>query len=65
MIKQIILALIAAMVPLLYSLLIAKFPEFPLTADQLLAVAVWIVGLIFAGTRLQRIAYIYKNARRH
>ena len=64
MFKQIVLALVAALVPLLYSLLIAKFPDFPLSADQLLAFAVWIVGLLFAGAKLHHAFVIFKVKRR-
>ena len=60
--KRLLKALIAALVPVLYSLLKAHYPDFPLESDQVLALILWIVGLLIGGWQL---AKFHEEIRRY
>lgn len=49
MLWDIIKALVAALVPILYAIIIAKYPNFPLSLEQTIALILWVLGLFFAG----------------
>jgi len=64
MLFEIIKAFIAVLIPLLFTALIAKYPDFPLTAQQLVALALWLVGLLFAGAKIAKVREIYRSRYR-
>jgi len=49
MVKKLIAAACAALFPALYSLIISKWPDFPLSSNDLIEALVWAVGLFFSG----------------
>lgn len=55
MLKPILKAMISALIPILYSLLVAKYPNFPLSSEQLLALILWILGIGVGGWQLNNL----------
>ena len=53
MLKDLIKALLVPAVAFLFSLFIARFPDFPLDSKQVLAVILWVVGLLYSGAKLK------------
>lgn len=51
MTQKLIAAIIAIALPILFSLLVAKYPNFPLTLESVTALVLWIVGLFVAGAK--------------
>ena len=49
MVKKLIASAISALIPALYSLIISKWPEFPLSSNDIIEALVWAVGLFFSG----------------
>lgn len=74
-IKQIILAIILALAPILFSFITKEFPDFPLDQGAFVALIVWVVGLLVGGwnlkaavhkwTTIDRIDKHYHRDRRH
>lgn len=60
---NIIIALISAMVPFLYALIISKFPSFPIPENMLLEILVWVVMEIFAGYHVA--CFYHKSFSKH
>jgi xanthosine utilization system XapX-like protein len=56
--KEILKALIAALVPILYALLKNVLPEFPLTASQLLELILFLVGFAIGGWQVSKSFYL-------
>ncbi len=52
LLKNIVYAIIGIVIPVLYSYISNKFPTFPLSQDQLIALAVWAVGFFFSGANV-------------
>jgi len=60
MATQIIAAIIAIAVPILFSLLVAKYPNFPLNLESVTSLVVWFAGLFIAGAKLRDAQMLYK-----
>jgi len=60
MATQIISAIIAIAVPILFSLLVAKYPNFPLNLESVTSLIVWVAGLFIAGAKLRDAQMFYK-----
>jgi len=58
--KSMLKAVIAVLVPFFFTMLIAKYPDFPLTADQLVSLVLWLVGLVIGGWQA---AKVYHRAK--
>jgi len=50
--KQILKGIIGVIVPVIYSLIVASFPDFPLADEQFLELILWAVGLLIGGWQL-------------
>jgi len=49
MVAKIIKAAVAALIPLLYSIIIKAFPDFPISQNELIEALLWLIGMFFAG----------------
>lgn len=49
MVRELIFALLGVLIPLLYGWLTGEYPDFPITAENFKALALWIVGLLVGG----------------
>lgn len=58
--SKIIAAIIAIAVPILFSMLIAKYPSFPMNLESVTSLVVWIAGLFFAGAKLRDAQMLYQ-----
>jgi len=58
--KSMLKAIIAVIIPFLYSALIGKVPDFPLTGDVFLQLVLWIVGLAVGGWQANKVLSGYK-----
>jgi len=47
--KDMLKVFLGALLPTLYSMLIAKHPDFPIFLDEFVSVILWIVGLLVGG----------------
>lgn len=47
--KNLLLTMLGILVPLLYSLIVSKFPDIPITQDNFMALIVYFVGLLIGG----------------
>lgn len=59
LLKNIVFAIIGIIVPVLYSYITSKFPNFPLTQDQILALLIWAAGFFFSGAN---VAYFHAKS---
>lgn len=64
MVKKIIKAAIAALVPILYSIIITKFPEFPISQNEIVEALLWVIGIFFAGGYANSAKTEFKNNKR-
>lgn len=62
--KNILAAVIAALVPILYSYFIIKFPDFPIPEGFTLAFLLWLVGMLVGGWNLKCISIKIRYHRR-
>jgi uncharacterized membrane protein YagU involved in acid resistance len=62
MLFDLIKALLGVLVPVLYAVIANKWPDFPLTSDNLFALAIWLAGLLFSGANLNN-AYLRARGR--
>ena len=49
MLNKLIKAAVAALIPLIYSVIITKFPDFPISQNELVETVIWLIGIFFAG----------------
>ncbi len=47
--KNLLKIFLGALLPMLYTMLIAKHPDFPIFLDEFVGVGLWIVGLVVGG----------------
>lgn len=60
-IKHLVYALLAALIPLAFSLITGALPSFPLDEKSFGALILWLVGLIFGGWQWSKTAYLAKG----
>ena len=60
MLRQIIEAVIAVIVPILFSLFKNSFPDFPLLESDIVELLLWAVGLIFSAVKGNNAYKIHK-----
>ena len=56
--KAILKAMIALLVPFLFQLIIVKWPDFPLTAENVTALILWLVGFAIGGWQVSKSFYV-------
>jgi len=56
--KGMVRAVVSAAVPFVYSLLMAKFPDFPLAEAGFLELILWVVGMMVGGWQVSKSVYI-------
>lgn len=61
MFKNIFLAVVASVAPLLYTAITGDSPDFPLTSDNFIALLVWLAALPFGGSRILKAYAIYQQ----
>lgn len=59
LLKKLLTAAISVIIPVLYTWFVNLYPDFPLSLEQVLAVALWIVSLLFAGWKLATIHHAF------
>jgi len=68
--KSFLKVFLGALLPMLYTVLIAKHPDFPIFLDEFVSVGLWIVGLIVGGwglaemrmkSKLKKAGYDYEK----
>ena len=52
MLLDLLKAVLAPVIALLYSILIAHWPDFPLKSADLLALVLWLLSLIYSGHKV-------------
>jgi len=57
--KPIIKALITVLIPVFWGWLKDAYQDFPLTSEQLLAIVLWIIGLVIGGWQLGKAYYVH------
>lgn len=60
MLPKIVTAIIAIALPILFSLLVAKYPNFPLTLESVTSLVLWLAGLFVAGAKARDIQMYYR-----
>lgn len=51
--KNLLYSMLAVLLPLLYSLLLGKYPDFPLNQGETVALLLWLIGLLVGGWNLK------------
>jgi len=59
--KPILKAILAVLIPALYTALISKYPNLPLTEAQFVALVLWFIGLFVGGWQASKIHTIWKQ----
>ena len=61
--KSIIYAALAAILPIVYSLIVGELPSFPLESADFVGLILWVIGLLVGGWNLKagRIKYLQKK----
>jgi len=60
--KELLKGIIGLVIAFLYSLLIKQYPDFPLGVGQIIALILWIVGLLIGGWQAK--LYFIKKAKK-
>jgi len=47
--KSLLKAVLAALVPVVYTVLVTAYPDFPLPQDQFVQTVLWIIGMAIGG----------------
>jgi len=68
--KNLLKVFLGALLPMLYTVLIAKHPDFPIFLDEFVSLGVWIIGLVVGGwglaemrikSKLKKAGYDYEK----
>ena len=61
MLKAIILAMLSAILPLIYTNLIGAVPDFPLAGDKFAELLIWAIGYLVGGWQLNKAKALFRK----